>query len=234
MPLMLDLPDESATQRVGAALGRALGAHPGFVTLAGDLGAGKTTLVRAALRALGHQGAVRSPTYTLIESYSLESLTVHHLDCYRLGGDDELDALGFRDLLGDGQAVLLEWPERVTRELGQEWETLAVGFKPYASVASMHAALYSLREIMREHALTADDISSIHAGVHRMTHVHCAWGYKAHDVTEAQMNLFYGLAVMAVDGDAFIEQYREERRSSGARYRAERAARACVRDLPDA
>ena len=118
----------------------------------------------------------------------------------------ETDFGGFLTTLSDRHE-----PERVTRELGQEWETLAVGFKPYASVASMHAALYSLREIMREHALTADDISSIHAGVHRMTHVHCAWDYQAHDVTEAQMNLFYGLAVMAVDGDAFIEQYREER-----------------------
>jgi tRNA threonylcarbamoyladenosine biosynthesis protein TsaE len=113
MSLSLELRDESATQGAGAALGRALLAHPGFVTLAGDLGAGKTTLVRAALRALGHAGAVRSPTYTLIESYTLEALTVHHLDCYRLGGDDELDALGFRDLLEAGQAVLLEWPERV-------------------------------------------------------------------------------------------------------------------------
>jgi 2-methylcitrate dehydratase PrpD len=118
----------------------------------------------------------------------------------------ETDFGGFLITLSDRHE-----PERVTRGLGQEWETLAVGFKPYASVASMHTALYSLREIMREHALTADDIASIHAGVHRMTHVHCAWGYKAHDVTEAQMNLFYGLAVMAVDGDAFIEQYREQR-----------------------
>ncbi len=119
MALTMDLPDESATLEVGAALGRALVAHPAFVTLAGDLGAGKTTLVRAALRALGYSGAVRSPTYTLIESYSFASLTVHHLDCYRLGGDDELDALGFRDLLESGASVLLEWPERVAEKARQ-------------------------------------------------------------------------------------------------------------------
>ena len=77
------------------------------------MGAGKTTIVRAALRALGHAGPVRSPTYSLIESYAVGSGTVHHLDWYRLGDDSELEALGFRDLLGPGQSVLVEWPERI-------------------------------------------------------------------------------------------------------------------------
>ena len=127
MSLTIELPEESATQRVGAALGHTLQKHPGFVALAGDLGAGKTTLVRAALRSLGHAGAVRSPTYTLIESYTLAALTVHHLDCYRLGGDEELDALGFRDLLEAGQAMLLEWPERVaeTAQQADLWVALS-------------------------------------------------------------------------------------------------------------
>ncbi len=107
------LPDEAATMLVGAALGRAMTQQHGFITLAGDLGAGKTTLVRSALRALGHAGPVRSPTYTLIETYSLSAGLIHHLDWYRLASDDELDSIGFRDLLAPGNSVLVEWPERI-------------------------------------------------------------------------------------------------------------------------
>lgn len=107
------LADERQTVEVGAALGRALACREGFITLSGDLGAGKTTLVRAALRAMGHAGPVRSPTYSLIESYPVPQATVHHLDWYRLGDEGDLEALGFRDLLGPGQVVLAEWPERV-------------------------------------------------------------------------------------------------------------------------
>jgi 2-methylcitrate dehydratase PrpD len=102
-------------------------------------------------------------------------------------------------------------PERVTQGLGSDWETLVVGFKPFSSVASIHAALYSLRQIMQENNLTAGDIAEIRAGIHKMTYVHCAWEYNAQDVTAAQMNLFFGLGAIAVDGEAFVEQYREDR-----------------------
>lgn len=102
-------------------------------------------------------------------------------------------------------------PERATGGLGSEWETLIVGFKAFSSVASIHAALDALRELMQENHLTVDDIAEIHAGVHTMTHVHCAWEYNAHDVTAAQMNLFFGLAAIAVDGEAFVNQYHETR-----------------------
>ena len=107
------LVDEAATLHAGAALGRALARQTAFVTFQGELGAGKTTLVRAALRALGHDGPVRSPTYTLIESYPLSGGQVHHLDWYRLGGASDLDGLGFRDLLAPGHSVMVEWPERI-------------------------------------------------------------------------------------------------------------------------
>jgi tRNA threonylcarbamoyladenosine biosynthesis protein TsaE len=113
--LKLSLADEAATRAAGAALAAALRAGaPGgaFVTLAGDLGAGKTTLVRGLLDALGVTGPVRSPTYTLVETYRVQGRSVHHLDWYRLAGDDDLDGLGFRELLGGGQWVLAEWPER--------------------------------------------------------------------------------------------------------------------------
>lgn len=109
------LGDEAATTRSGAALAAALAAGPdgAFVTLEGELGAGKTTFVRGLLRALGVTGAVRSPTYTLLETYPALGGRVHHLDWYRLEGPDDLDGLGFRDLAGPGQWLLVEWPERI-------------------------------------------------------------------------------------------------------------------------
>lgn len=109
------LADEAATRAAGAAFARALAARAdagAFVTLQGELGAGKTTFVRGLLGALGVAGPVRSPTYTLVESYAVAGRTVHHLDWYRLAGAAELDALGFRELLGARQWVLAEWPER--------------------------------------------------------------------------------------------------------------------------
>ena len=102
-------------------------------------------------------------------------------------------------------------PSRLTAGLGTTWETLNVGYKPHASVTSIHTALDGLAEIMRENDLTASDIARVEAGLSPMTHVHCAWEYKAQGVTAAQMNLFYGLAVIALDGMAFTDQYREAR-----------------------
>jgi 2-methylcitrate dehydratase PrpD len=86
-----------------------------------------------------------------------------------------------------------------------------VGYKPHASVTSIHTALDGLAEIMREHSLTADGIARVETGLSPMTHVHCAWEYQAQGVTAAQMNLYYGLAVTALDGMAFTEQYQESR-----------------------
>ena len=83
-----------------------------MVTLAGELGSGKTTLARGLLAALGVAGAVKSPTYALIETYAVGARQLHHLDWYRLSGADELELIGFRDLCGPGQWLLVEWPER--------------------------------------------------------------------------------------------------------------------------
>ncbi len=102
-------------------------------------------------------------------------------------------------------------PSRLTAGLGSVWETENVGYKPHASVTSIHSALDALATIMQEHGLAADDIASVKVGVSSMTHVHCAWPYRAQGVTAAQMNLYYGLAIMAHDGEAFIKQYAEDR-----------------------
>lgn len=100
---------------------------------------------------------------------------------------------------------------RLTAGLGSTWETLNVGFKPHASVTSIHTALDALSEIMRENDLKADDIEHVDVGLSPMTHVHCAWEYKAQGVTAAQMNLYFGMAMIALDGMAFTEQYTERR-----------------------
>ena len=102
-------------------------------------------------------------------------------------------------------------PAKLTAGLGTTWETINVGYKPHASVTSIHTALDALADLMRENRLAAGDIARVDAGLSHMTHVHCAWKYEAQGVTAAQMNLFYGLAVIAIDGAAFVDQYREER-----------------------
>jgi len=105
------LADEAAT----TALGSALAAHlqPGLsVHLTGALGAGKTTLVRALLRALGERGRVRSPTFTLMEPYSAGGLDIVHLDLYRFEHPEELFESGFDELIGGETVTLIEWPER--------------------------------------------------------------------------------------------------------------------------
>jgi 2-methylcitrate dehydratase PrpD len=102
-------------------------------------------------------------------------------------------------------------PQRLTAGLGTVWETVNVGYKPHASVTSIHTALDALAAIMRENQLTAGAIATVDAGLSHMTYVHCAWEYKAQGVTAAQMNLYYGLAVIALDGMAFVDQYREDR-----------------------
>lgn len=107
------LPDEQCTALLGVALAQVLAPRgAGIVYLEGELGAGKSSLARGFLRALGAVGAVRSPTYTLLEPYALDDLTVLHMDLYRLVDPEELHQLGLSDYPPDNSLWLVEWPQR--------------------------------------------------------------------------------------------------------------------------
>lgn len=112
----LELPDEAATLRLGAAL--AVGVEPGrTLYLSGELGSGKTTLVRGLLRALGHAGRVKSPSYPLVELYVLSRLNFYHFDFYRIRDQAEWLDSGFREYFNAQSACVVEWPERAGTRL---------------------------------------------------------------------------------------------------------------------
>lgn len=112
-----DLADENATLAFGAQLAGTL--RVGVVYLRGDLGAGKTTLVRGYLRALGYEDFVKSPTYTLVELYEADGLAIAHLDLYRINDPHELEFVGLEDVLSDADIVFVEWPDRGLGQLPQ-------------------------------------------------------------------------------------------------------------------
>jgi len=107
-----ELPDTRSSVRLGEAIAASLPAEAGgwMLLLRGELGAGKSTVARAILSALGHSGPVPSPTYTLIEPYDLEGFKAYHIDLYRISDAVELQYLGFDEL--DRGLRLVEWPER--------------------------------------------------------------------------------------------------------------------------
>ena len=109
--LKVFLPDEGATLALGAALAPTL--EPGLtIYLRGELGAGKTTVIRGLLRALGWQGPVRSPTYALVEVYAVSRLDLHHFDFYRFQDPREWIDAGFRESFNGRTVSLIEWPEK--------------------------------------------------------------------------------------------------------------------------
>lgn len=112
------LPDADATMRAGSSLARSL-AGGMVVTLSGELGAGKTTLVRGLLRALGWTGAVKSPSYALLEHYPVSSLYCYHFDFYRFDKQGEWEDTGFAEHFRPDSICVIEWPERVRGMLPQ-------------------------------------------------------------------------------------------------------------------
>ena len=103
---------------------------------------------------------------------------------------------------------------RSTRNLYKEWECINTGIKPYASVTSIHTALDCLKHIMKNNNILAKDIKNIKAKISHPTYVHCAWSYKNHNITSAQMNIYYGLALIALEGELFVNQFSKDKISN--------------------
>ena len=127
--LILTADSELAQEALGGRLAEAC-PEACSIWLQGDLGAGKTTLVRGFLRRLGHEGPVKSPTYTLIEPYRLAHRNCYHLDLYRVSDPEELEYLGLRDLLGEESTLLVEWPERGAGWLPEPDLLVAIAYAP--------------------------------------------------------------------------------------------------------
>ncbi|MGH8402341.1 MAG: tRNA (adenosine(37)-N6)-threonylcarbamoyltransferase complex ATPase subunit type 1 TsaE [Gammaproteobacteria bacterium] len=151
--------DASAMDRLGAHLGHALNGGA-MVYLHGELGAGKTTLVRGVLRGLGFTGSVRSPTYTLVEGYEFSGRWLQHLDLYRIRAPAELEYLGIRELDAPDLWVFVEWPERgaaalpppdlilslETQEPGRQIRLEAPSARGRTLAAAWEAGLQAVRE----------------------------------------------------------------------------------------
>jgi 2-methylcitrate dehydratase PrpD len=212
--------------RVGAAAGQGLllaGFHPQGTSGAFASAAAAARTLRldpaAARHALGIAGSLGAGLMAAQEGAMVKRLHAGH--AARVGVEAALLARsGFSGIEDVIEAAFggflsthspLPQTERLLSGLGERFEILEVGIKPFATVTSIHTCLQGLAELMSEHGLRSGDIRRIRAGVSRATHVHCAWPYRGQSVTAAQMNLYFGLALMAVYGDAEAARFTDER-----------------------
>lgn len=135
----LFLADEHATLKLGKQLAQLCPPTQFTLFLEGELGAGKTTFSRGLLHALGHQGNVKSPTYTLVERYDLTTRTVFHFDLYRLIDPEELDYLGLDDYFNNGSLCLIEWAMQGSEYLPKPDLILEIKYQDHARIAKIHA-----------------------------------------------------------------------------------------------
>jgi tRNA threonylcarbamoyladenosine biosynthesis protein TsaE len=146
--IVLSLKDVAATERLGAVLATAL--QDGLVIfLLGDLGAGKTSLVRGVLRELGYQGAVKSPTYTLLEEYTVAGKDIIHFDLYRLSDPEELDLIGIRDYFNGKACCFIEWPQRGQGFLPNEDLQIQISLDGDGRLARLSSSSESGRKVLK-------------------------------------------------------------------------------------
>jgi aconitate decarboxylase len=190
----------SGTFVAAAAAGRLLGldtdAMQHALGIAGSLGAGLMAAQEGAMVKRLHAGRAAQSGVTAAMLASRGFTGIHDILDVDYGGFLSSFARDYR-------------LTRLTDGLGEDWEAAKVGFKMYPNVTSIHTALDALKSIMTDERLTARDIASIEVGCGHMTYVHTAWDYQPNGVTAAQMNLFYGLAVMALHGDVNVTHYEE-------------------------
>jgi tRNA threonylcarbamoyladenosine biosynthesis protein TsaE len=136
---LIELAREADTLALGARLAR--GARGGLVLyLRGELGSGKTTLARGLIRALGHEGPIKSPTYALVEVYELSSIHLYHFDFYRFENQREWEDTGFREYFAPDALCIVEWPERAGDLLAPADLEIRLEFAPQGRLACIHCA----------------------------------------------------------------------------------------------
>ena len=145
--LSVELVDEQTTIEWGTQLGACLRGGE-VIYLQGTLGAGKTTLCRGVLMAFGHQGRVKSPTYTLVEPYVLPEWTVYHFDLYRLGHPEELEFIGIRDYFNHHSVALIEWPERGEGLLPEADLNIEISLKDRGRKLHMHTKTHTGKQVL--------------------------------------------------------------------------------------
>ena len=128
--------DEKAMMQLGGEIADRF-PRGGIVLLNGNLGAGKTTLVRGLLRHLGFKGTVKSPTYTLVEPYDLGNRIIYHFDLYRLGDPEELEYMGGRDYWNDDSLCLIEWPEKAEGYLPHEDLIVSIEYQDQSRIVRL-------------------------------------------------------------------------------------------------